>query len=154
MASNTSTDAILIAGDLFNKATLEPLAYIQAVDILGQARQAGIPVIAVEGNHDQARWRDQASWMEVLAHEGYLTLLANDPKKEGLSFTPWDGSCGGYLDIGNVRVVGLPWLGAAAAPLMADIASGIHALPNPMGEPRCSSPTLASKVKCRRYPVA
>lgn len=127
-------DAILVAGDLFNKATLEPLAFIQATDILEQARQAGIPVIAVEGNHDQARWRDQVSWMEVLAHEGYLTLLANDRGKEDLSFAPWNGSSGGYLDIGNVRIIGLPWLGAAAAPLMAEIASGIRALPNSAGK--------------------
>lgn len=128
-------DAILIAGDLFNKATLEPLAFIQATDILGQARQAGIPVIAVEGNHDQARWRDQVSWMEVLAHEGYFTLLANDRgKEEDLSFAPWDGRSGGYLDIGNVRIIGLPWLGAAAAPLMAEIANGIRALPNSAGK--------------------
>ena len=126
-------DAILVAGDLFNKATLEPLAFIQAADILEQARQAGIPVIAVEGNHDQARWRDQVSWMQVLAHEGYLTLLAHDPKEEGLSFTPWDGRRGGYLDIENIRVVGLPWLGAAAAPLMVDIAGAIRALPKPDG---------------------
>jgi len=127
-------DAILIAGDLFNKATLEPLAFIQAADILGQARQAGIPVIAVEGNHDQARWRDQVSWMQVLAHEGYLALLAHDPMEEKLGFTPWNGSQGGYLDIGNIRIVGLPWLGAAAAPLMVDIAGGIRALPKPDGK--------------------
>lgn len=127
-------DAILIAGDLFNKATLEPLAFIQATDILGLARQAAIPVIAVEGNHDQARWRDQVSWMEVLAHEGYLTLLANDRRKEELSFASWDGSSGGFVDIGNVRIVGLPWLGAAAAPLMGEIANGIRALPDSTGK--------------------
>lgn len=122
-------DAILIAGDLFHKAAVEPYAYIQATDILSQARKANIPIIAVVGNHDQARYRDQTSWCDVLAHEGYLILLDGTPKEEIAELTAWNGQHGGYVDVGHVRVIGLPWLGSAASVYLPELAQAIKVLP-------------------------
>ncbi|MDQ4075962.1 MAG: exonuclease SbcCD subunit D [Chloroflexota bacterium] len=122
-------DAILIAGDLFHKAAVEPWAYIQAVDVLSIAREAQIPVIAVEGNHDQARYRAQISWLTVLAHEGYLILLRPKLEQETVTLQTWDGEEGSYVDLGNVRIVGVPWLGASAAFWLPRLAEAIEGLP-------------------------
>lgn len=126
-----SVDAILIAGDIFHKAVVEPLAFVQAADTLGLARQAKIPIIAVEGNHDQARYRDQISWLDVLAYEGYLILLRPELKGETAILRPWgaDEKSGSYLDIKGVRIVGLPWLGAAAAAWFEPLIAAIQNLP-------------------------
>ncbi len=122
-------DAIVIAGDLFDKATVEPLSYIQAAKTLSRARQAGIPVIAVEGNHDTYfRYRNQISWLDALAHEGYLVLLRPNWDSEQL-LSPWDGESGGYIDIAGVRFAGLPWIGAATALRVPSLAQSLAMLP-------------------------
>lgn len=124
-------DAILIAGDLFNKSVIEPMAYIQAADTLNNARRANIPVVAVAGNHDQARLRDQVSWLDVLAHEGYLHLLEPELSEETCKLPAWDKeTCqGAYIDIQNVRIIGVPWLGASASTWLPEIGHAIARLP-------------------------
>lgn len=110
-------DFVVLAGDLFEKRSVEPLALIQAQDGLRRLRQAAIPVVAVEGNHDAALYRDGFSWMEYLDRQGELRLL--DPCQVGGSgyhYRPHQKGRGGcYVDIGGVRVVGQPYLGASAA---------------------------------------
>jgi len=128
-----NVDAILIAGDLFHKAAVEPMAFMQAVDILKPARARGLPVIVVEGNHDQARYRDQVSWLDVLAMEDYIQLLrAELPEDAPCRLAPWNPQqrMGSYVDIGSLRVIGLQWLGAAAANMMADFSCAVQQLPN------------------------
>ena len=44
-------DFVLFAGDLFHKRSVDPLTLEQAIEGLGKLRRAGIPVVAVEGNH-------------------------------------------------------------------------------------------------------
>ncbi len=129
-------DVILIAGDLFHKATVEPWAYIQAVEVLSLARDAGIPVLAVEGNHDQARYRDRISWLSVLAHEGYLALLCPHFEDRTVTLGAWDGKVGAVFDIGPLRVVGVPWLGASASFWMPRLGEALAALPR--GDTRCT----------------
>lgn len=110
-------DFVVLAGDLFEKRSVEPLALIQAQDGLRRLRQAAIPVVAVEGNHDAALYRDGFSWMEYLDRQGELRLL--DPCQAGESgyhYRPHRKGLGGcYVDFGTIRVVGQPYLGASAA---------------------------------------
>ena len=123
-------DAILIAGDLFHKATVEPFPFIQAAEALALARGANIPVIAVEGNHDQARYRDRISWLEVLAHEGYLALLSPELEDRFMNLIPWEGVQGSYIDLGHVRIIGVPWLGSALAFWLSRLIRAIERLPD------------------------
>lgn len=123
-------DAILIAGDLFHKATVEPFAFIQAAEALALARGANIPVIAVEGNHDQARYRDRISWLEVLAHEGYLALLSPELDDRAMNLASWDGVQGSYINIQNVRIIGVPWLGSAVGFWLPRLVRSIEQLPD------------------------
>jgi DNA repair protein SbcD/Mre11 len=131
-AITEKVDAVLIAGDLFHKAAVEPMAFIQAADTLLKTRSAGIPVIVIEGNHDQARYREQISWLDVLAHEGYIILLRSEfMKEEACRLTPWneDERSGSYIDIHNIRIVGLQWLGASAPNMIPEFAEALSQLP-------------------------
>ena len=125
-------DAVLIAGDLFHKSSVEPGAYLQAINTLRATRISEIPVFVIEGNHDQARYRDQVSWLDILNADGYIHLLRTEfPQNEPCALNPWDQETqkGAYIDIQNVRIIGLQWLGAAMSSLFPDFVSQLSELP-------------------------
>lgn len=128
-AVEQNVDAILIAGDLFHKSAVEPIAFIQATEGLVLAQEAKIPVIAVEGNHDKPHYRQRISWLEVLSYQDYLKLLVPELEDSGAALEAWDGETGAYIDMGHLRIIGVPWLGAAATFWIPKIASAIKALP-------------------------
>ncbi len=106
-------DFFLIAGDLFHKQAIDPLTLLQAVEGLGRLRAATIPVVAIEGNHDRSRYRDAFSWLEFLNDQHYLHLLSTPPGT--LDLVAWDDHerQGSFIDLGNVRIYGVQYLGAA-----------------------------------------
>ena len=59
-------DLVIIAGDLFNKRAIDALTLIQAEAGLQKLKDAGIPAIAIEGNHDRSYYRDGISWLQFL----------------------------------------------------------------------------------------
>lgn len=128
---DNKVDAILIAGDLFHKSAIEPMVYVQAADMLKLARDADIPVIAISGNHDQASRRDVISWLDVLAHEGYLYFLEPVLQDETCQVPIWDKKekTGAFLDIDNVRIIGLPYLGGTTALWLPAFSDAIANLP-------------------------
>lgn len=130
-------DVILLAGDLFDRAAVAPKIYLQAARILREAREAGIPVIAIEGNHDQARYQDRdVSWLRVLSEEEYLILLQPTVTAEGAALEPWNPNLriGGYIDIGPLRVIGAPYA-ATEGRAWTYLSDAIRALPR--GDARC-----------------
>ncbi len=105
---------VLLAGDLFEKRTVDPLAMRVAIEGLTQLQEAGIPVLAVEGNHERAYFQEQYSWMDFLDALGYLRLL--NPRFEGgVPILEPHGEAGGaYVDLaGGIRVYGLQYYGAS-----------------------------------------
>src|SRR3982750_1200066 len=46
-------DFILIAGDFFDRRNIDPQAMNHAMAGLSLLKEAGIPVVVIEGNHDQ-----------------------------------------------------------------------------------------------------
>lgn len=121
-AVSERVEFVVFAGDLFHKRTIDPPALIQAIEGLDRLKEAGIPVAAVEGNHERAHYRDVFSWMEFLADRGYLVLLNPSSFNEGVPvLTEWDGEVGAYLDLtpdgdvtgGRVRIYGLKYYGAS-----------------------------------------
>ena len=64
-------DALVHAGDLFHQVKPKTRAYTTALDGLSRLLDAGIPVLAVAGNHSMARTRYTASPFEVLERGGY-----------------------------------------------------------------------------------
>jgi DNA repair exonuclease SbcCD nuclease subunit len=119
-------DVFLVAGDLFNKRAIDALTLIQAQEALQRLKAAGIPAVAIEGNHDRSYYRDGVSWLQFLCWEGLLHLL-NPVVREGVPvLAPWDRQAmrGAYIDLkeGALRVYGLPWYGAGTARVMEQFA--------------------------------
>jgi len=115
-ALSRDVDFVLLAGDLFHKRTVNPLAMRVAVAGLETLRDAGVPVLAVEGNHEKAYYRDQYSWLEFLDAMEYLQLL-NPAFDEGRAIlTPHGEGGGAYTDVADgIRVYGLKYYGASTS---------------------------------------
>lgn len=159
-------DFMLVSGDLFDKRNINARTLEQAVEILEPLKEAGIPVIAIEGNHDKAFLRDKESWMTFLARRGYIILLSPEFQGGKLVLDTYDReNCTGcYIDLAeNVRVYGLGYLGRAAgskleelAPLLAEDKTNIvllHAMVGRMGGELIGS-IPKSEVACLRERVA
>jgi DNA repair protein SbcD/Mre11 len=109
-------DVFLIAGDLFDRPTVEPPHLRQAQLILGRLKDSGIPVIAIEGNHDRAFIHsEESTWIQFLAEDDLLVLLRTTFDSTGPILTPWDPArrAGAWMDHGGIRFVGAGYLGAA-----------------------------------------
>jgi DNA repair protein SbcD/Mre11 len=130
-AANRPVDFVVIAGDLFNKRAIDALTLIHAIEGLRRLKEKGIPVIAIEGNHDRSYYRDGVSWLQFLCHQEYLTLLAPRMREGAPLLTPWepDTMLGSYVDLlgGRLRVYGLPWQGAATLRSMEGLAQALEA---------------------------
>ena len=117
-------DFVLVCGDFFNSRKADPQAMNHAVAGLQLLREAGIPVVAIEGNHDQHEAVNTFSWMRSLSQWGYLVLLEPDTR-DGFRLRPWDEEerGGSYIDIKGARIFGTHWFGTstnAAVPLLCD----------------------------------
>jgi DNA repair exonuclease SbcCD nuclease subunit len=109
-------DVFLIAGDLFDRPQVEPRHLRQAQQVLAILKQANIPVVAIEGNHDRAFIHSaDPSWLNYLAEDDLLYLLRANFDANGALLTPWDAQQkrGSWIDLGGVRFVGVGYLGAA-----------------------------------------
>jgi hypothetical protein len=70
--------------------------------------------------------------LDVLNSEGYIHLLRAEFSQEySCTLAPWDPETrkGSYIDIQNVRIIGLQWLGASISALFPDFADSLQQLP-------------------------
>ncbi len=110
-------DAVLIGGDLFHVGQILPKTFAKTIETLQPLKDAGIPCIAIEGNHDWIHRRDSISWMEALSQMGYIKLLRPARTDEGgYRFDLFDDETGmgGRVAIGGVNIYGLGYIGAQA----------------------------------------
>lgn len=116
-AIDERVDFVLIAGDLFHTGQILPRTFARTIEILQPLRDAAIPCIAVEGNHDWIHRRDSISWMEALSQMGYIHLLRPARTDNGAyRFDPFDyeqGS-GGHIAIKGLNIYGLGYIGTQA----------------------------------------
>lgn len=127
-------DLVLIGGDLFDRRNINAATLAQATDGLSLLKKAGIPVVAVEGNHDKAFRHDrQFSWMQYLSRAGFLTLLNREHDGGRLILPPWNPKTlrGTWLDVGDVRVYGLGYPGVTTEALMREAATLLPENPEP-----------------------
>jgi DNA repair protein SbcD/Mre11 len=128
-ALEAEVDFVLIAGDLFEQRQVLPATLNQAQLCLTPLQEAGIPVLAIEGNHDYRPYGTQTSWLRYLSSWGVLKLLEPNENEE---LEPWSDEemSGGYIDLPcGVRVIGSRWYGAAAPQAIQKLAAEIHRLP-------------------------
>ncbi|HIK19053.1 MAG TPA: DNA repair exonuclease [Leptolyngbyaceae cyanobacterium M33_DOE_097] len=132
-----NVDFVLIAGDLFEHRNLQPHILNQAQLCLDQLKQANIPVLAIEGNHDNRPYGTKTSWLRYLADWGLLMLLEPELNAEGVMvYTHWnpESKRGGYIDLPcGIRVLGSQWYGTSAPRAIATIAAAIQTLPPAAG---------------------
>lgn len=124
-AIDEQVDFVLMCGDFFHKKSVPPETMNYAVEGLTMMRDAQIPVIAIEGNHDQHHTDNEFSWLRSLARWGLVTLLEPTTVAGKMSYQPWDENTkkGGYVDIAHIRVFGSDWYGASgnwAIPMLTD----------------------------------
>ncbi len=128
-AIEEKADAFLIAGDLFDRAQVEPPHLRQAQQVLAKLKAARIPVIAIEGNHDKASILcDAPTWLQYLAEDDLLILLQTRFDKSGPLLNQWESpqKGGAWLDLGGIRFVGAGYLGAATPHKVREIAARLE----------------------------
>lgn len=120
-----NVDFVLIGGDFFHKRAIDAETLAEAVSLLTRLRDRGIPVVAVEGNHDKAFYQDKSSWLHFLNRQGYLYLLKPAYEEGRVTLKEWKDSAreGNILALKNVRLVGLGYLGATTAQRLTELAA-------------------------------
>jgi len=116
-ALREQVDFVLIGGDLFHTGQILPKTFARTIEILQPLKDAGIPCLAVEGNHDWIHRRDSVSWMEALSQLGYINLLRPARTPEGdYRFDPFDPElgAGGRIAVDGVNIYGLGYIGSQA----------------------------------------
>lgn len=118
-------DFVIICGDFFHKRNVPPETMNYAVAGLQLMKDAGIPVVAIEGNHDQKHTDSEYSWLRSLANWNLLHLLEPNNVDGTIAYEPWDPEYGkgGFIDIGRARIFGSHWYGASAnwaIPMLTD----------------------------------
>lgn len=107
---------VLVAGDLFNSRNINAPTYTQAYHILSKLKDAGIPCLAIAGNHDRAFIRDQMSWLETLEWQGMIKVIR--PGTERLMDN--------FVDIGGIRIFGMGYAGSSTGAIIPLIAKEIR----------------------------
>jgi DNA repair exonuclease SbcCD nuclease subunit len=125
-------DFVLLAGDLFQKRSIDALTLQMAMRGLEKLRAANIPCIAVEGNHEHAYYDDYIGWMKFLALRDLIVLLDPSGFHEGRpQLVPYERRAGSYFDpVPGVRIHGMRYMGAAAAKALEGYATALDELPH------------------------
>lgn len=126
-------DFVLVAGDLFNKRSINSRTLSQVMEQLRRLCDASIDTIAVEGNHDKAPYGEGDSWMRFLNTQGFLKLLVPQFDEGRLVLKPWHSASdvGSVLESSSLRVVGLPYQGVMAARRIGELAETLPPAPVP-----------------------
>lgn len=113
-AIGEKVDFVIMCGDFFHKRSVPPETMNYAVAGLDLLREAKIPVVTIEGNHDQKHNDSEYSWLRSLANWNLVHLLEPKSTVDGFEYEPWSEGSGGYIDIGRARIFGSHWYGASA----------------------------------------
>lgn len=126
-AVDQKVDFVLICGDFFHKRNVEPQAMNHAMAGLELLRKHGIPVVVIEGNHDQAGGGSAHSWLRSLSAWGLLTLLEPQIENGKVQYKLWNEGEreGSFIDIGRARIFGSKWYGASANVAIPMLTAGI-----------------------------
>lgn len=112
-AIEEKVDFVLIGGDLFDRRQIDPQAANHAIIMFERLKSVGIPVFAIEGNHDQRETGSDFSWLRSLSKWRFIHLLEPSHNENQISYLPWNSEKreGGYIDCQGVRIFGSRWYG-------------------------------------------
>ncbi|EEG79087.1 metallophosphoesterase family protein [Dethiobacter alkaliphilus] len=121
-AIENRVDYFVIAGDFFNKRSINPRTLSQAIDGLNRLRKKEIRVIAIEGNHDKAPYGQGDSWMDFLNQQEYFYLLNPRFDQGDLVLEAYEQKQGGSLvAFPGIRFVGLGYQGSMTARRLSEL---------------------------------
>ena len=122
-------DFVIMCGDFFHKKAVPPETMNYAVEGLNLLRENGIPVVTIEGNHDQHYNDSEYSWLRSLANWDFVHLLEPEPHEGEMIYSEWnaDTKRGGFFDIGRARIFGSHWYGASGNIAIPKLTEGIRA---------------------------
>ncbi|HEX8337006.1 MAG TPA: exonuclease SbcCD subunit D, partial [Pyrinomonadaceae bacterium] len=131
----SEVDFVLIAGDFFDRRNIDPQTMNHALAGLQVLKDAGIPVVAIEGNHDRRDAVSDYSWMRSFSQAGFFVLLEPARVEESAEgslpwqMVPWDeeSKAGSYIDIKGARIFGTHWYGTSANAAMPMLAESLRA---------------------------
>ena len=127
-AVQRKVDFVLLAGDLFQKRAIDPRTLADSIAGLEQLREAGIPCLAVEGNHELPYYRNRIGWMRFLAERDLLTLLNPRIDGSGAALAPARNNMGAYVEpLPGLRVYGMRYYGASTARVVGLMADALAA---------------------------
>jgi len=122
-------DFVLIAGDFFDRRQIDPQTMNHALAGLQLLKDAGIPVVVIEGNHDRHDAVSPYSWMRSFSQAGFFILLEPFADAESsMQMRPWDEEAreGSYIDIKGARIFGTRWYGTTANVAMTLVGDSIR----------------------------
>ncbi len=130
-AIQEEVDFVIMCGDFFHKKSVPPETMNYAVEGLTMLKNAGIPVVTIEGNHDQKHSDSDFSWLRSLASWGLLILLEPQLVEGKMTYEPWNDAAkrGGFIDFGRARIFGSDWYGASgnwAIPMLTEAIKENH----------------------------
>lgn len=127
-AIREKVDFVLIAGDFFDARKVEPQAMNHAIAGLERLRSAGIPVVAIEGNHDCREAGSSFSWLRSLSQWGFMHLLEPVYDEGGVNLHPWNERerRGSYIDLAGARIFGSLWYGSTVGQALGSLVEALR----------------------------
>ena len=125
--ANARPDFAICTGDLFNRFTINPVTFDQAYSGLSMLREAGVPIVDIQGNHDRTRFGEAKNWLDSFADQGLLTHLDVVTGTEGVQLRPVERGThhGSFVEWSGCRIVGMRYLGASTDRILPELASRI-----------------------------
>jgi DNA repair protein SbcD/Mre11 len=139
-AIDKQVDFVLVAGDLFNYRSISPQSFNEATFVFKTLKEANIPVIAIEGNHDFKEVKgftsNKGSWFESLAQSKLIYFLHGYAPNNNTEFKSLKLNenylNGDYIDLEiknkTIRIIGSAWQGYNAGASFKDYAIAIQKL--------------------------
>lgn len=121
--AETRPDFAICTGDLFNRFQINPITFGQAHSGLTKLREAGVPIVDIQGNHDRTRYGEARNWLDVLADQGLLTHLDVATGPDGVNLSPVKPGAfqGSFVEWNGCRIVGARYLGASTERILREI---------------------------------
>lgn len=121
-------DFAICTGDLFNRFTINPITFDQAYRGLAMLRDAAVPIVDIQGNHDRTRYGETRNWLDTLAGQGLLTHLdvAIGPEGVRLLPVPTGRYNGSFVEWAGCRIVGVRYLGASTERVLGDLRTALR----------------------------
>jgi DNA repair exonuclease SbcCD nuclease subunit len=129
-AIDARVDFVILAGDLFEKRSIDARTLNQAMRGLEKLAKVNIPCLGVEGNHERAYVSEQVGWLDFLAVRDLLILLDAPFANGKPQLSPYTSRRGSYYDpIKGVRTHGLRYTGAGTATAVEAYAEALSQQP-------------------------